>query len=114
MLEQMARAYDLVVVDSAPLLAVPETAQLVPLIDAVVFCVRMGQTTVDQVNSGGEALSRLPERLTALAVTELVERDAAGYGYQYAYAYAYRRAEHEDETEEPAPEIPSASGQDST
>ena len=88
-LEEVSEVYDLVVIDTAPLLAVAETSQLVPLADALLVCLRMGRTTTDQAQVGSEALERLPERPTGLVATGVTERAAGAYSY-YSYAYGYR------------------------
>ena len=88
-LATVRKVYDLVVVDSPPLLAVPEALQIVPLVDAVAYCVRMGQTTSAQAIAGREALARLPERLTTLVLTDVTGHDSP-HGY-YSYAYSYRK-----------------------
>jgi polysaccharide biosynthesis transport protein len=80
------KAYDLVVIDSAPLMAVAETSELVALVDAVALCVRMGKMSVDQARAARAALDRLPTRPTGLVLTDL-EHDVGGY-YGYAYEYS--------------------------
>jgi Mrp family chromosome partitioning ATPase/LPS O-antigen subunit length determinant protein (WzzB/FepE family) len=89
MLEQVKEAYELVVIDSGPLLAVPETSEIVPAVDGVVFCVRLGRTTTEQAKAGRDALSRLPEKPAGLVITELGP-DAGGYYGYGSYAYGYR------------------------
>jgi Mrp family chromosome partitioning ATPase len=82
----------LVVIDSGPLLAVPETSEIVTMVDSVIFCLRLGHTTVDQARRGSQALRRLPGKPTALAITG-VSRSTGGYGeYAYAYGYEFGRA----------------------
>ena len=86
---EVSQAYELVVIDTAPVLAVAETAQIVPLADRVLYCVRMGRTTTEQARVGKEALERLPERPTGLVATGVTEKAAGAYSY-YSYAYGYR------------------------
>lgn len=87
LLRDLREAYDLVVVDTSPVLAVADTLELVSRIDAVLLCVRAGQTTRDQARAAREALARLPDRPTAVVLTGLRPGDEEGYGY-YSYSYA--------------------------
>jgi tyrosine-protein kinase len=89
MLEQVTKAYEFVVIDSGPLLAVPDTSEIVPSVDGVVFCLRLGRTTADQAKAGRDALARLPEKPAGLVITELGP-DAGGYYGYGSYAYGYR------------------------
>jgi capsular exopolysaccharide synthesis family protein len=81
-LEQVSKAYDLVVLDCPPLLPVGDTLSIVPRVDGVMLCVRIGQTTRDQAVAARTALSRLPERPIGLVITGLErgsEDDYTGY-----------------------------------
>jgi Mrp family chromosome partitioning ATPase len=84
-LAEVTKVYDLVVIDSAPLLAVAETSELVALADAVAVCIRMGTTTVETARAARAAFERLPPKPKGLVLTDL-QRDIAGY---YGYAYGY-------------------------
>ncbi len=87
-LAQVSEAYDVVVLDTPPLLPVGDTLELAPLVDAVVLCVRSGQTSRDQALAARAALERLSTKQTALVVTGVSEdRLYAGYAYKYG-AYA--------------------------
>lgn len=88
-LDEVSKHYDLVVIDSGPILAVAETLEVAPLVDTILFCVRLGQTTRDEARRGAHALARLPERTTGLVITDLGAGDTGGYSY-YSYAYSYR------------------------
>ena len=86
-LEQVTKAYDLVVFDSAPLLPVGDTLELIPQVDGILLCVRLDQTTRQQARAASEALKHLPEKPTGLVVTG-VQRgsDDDYYGYYSSYA----------------------------
>ena len=84
MLEKLTRAYDLVILDGSPLLAVSDPLEIAPLVDGVLVCVRAQQTTREQVRSAKSALDHLPERPTGAVLTGLRPGDES-YGYYYGY-----------------------------
>ena len=84
-LSSVSEAYDFIVIDSPPLLAVVDALELIPLVSAVLLCVRLSQTTEEQMLAAREALARLPPRPTGLVVSDLAPGDAE-YGYEYYYA----------------------------
>jgi succinoglycan biosynthesis transport protein ExoP len=85
-LDQTTRAYDIVIFDSAPLLPVGDTLELIPQVDAVLLCVRLGQTTRDQAQAAKQAMTHLPDKPTGLVVTGVRRgSDDDYYGY-YSYA----------------------------
>lgn len=81
-------AYDIVILDSTPLLSVVDALELLRHVDGIVLCARSVQTTRDQLRAARAALDRAPDRPTGVVVTGLSARDEAEYGY-YSYAYAY-------------------------
>ena len=81
-LEPALKDYDLIVLDCPPLLPVGDTLSIVPRVEGVMLCVRIGQTTRDQAVAARTALARLPERPVGLVITGLepgAEDDYAGY-----------------------------------
>lgn len=84
-LAQIARAYELVILDSAPLLPVGDTLELIPQVDGLLLCIRLGQTTRDQASSAMEAVGHLPERPMGLVITGLESGSSEDYyGYYSA------------------------------
>ncbi len=85
-LDQVTKAYQLVVIDAAPLLPVGDTLELLPQVDAALFCVRLGQTTRDQAMNAKQALEHLPDKPIGLVVTGIQRgSDDDYYGY-YSYS----------------------------
>lgn len=82
-LRKVAKVYEMVVIDTSPMLAVVDPLQIIPLADTVLLCVRLSQTTREEARAAREALGRLPERPAAAVVTG-VRRGEDGYGY-YGY-----------------------------
>lgn len=81
-LTKVSKVYDLVVLDTSPILAVVDALELVPHVDGMVVCVRLSQTTREEARAAREALSRLPERPTGVVVTG-VRPGEDSYGYYY-------------------------------
>lgn len=87
---QVRSAYETVILDTPPLLAVGDTLELVPLADAVIVCVRSGVTTRDQASGARGALGHMPDKPTGVVITGIAPGDAS-YGYYSAYTYGYKR-----------------------
>jgi Mrp family chromosome partitioning ATPase len=86
-LDTLRERYDVVLVDSAPVLAVTDTVPLLRYADAAVFVGRLGVTTRDTVKRLTEFLARVPDlNLLGLVANDLPRTQAGSYGYGYGYA----------------------------
>ena len=92
--EQVTGVYDVVIVDTSPLLSVADALELLPAADAVIVCVRASKTTRDQARAARQALDHFPERPRGVVVTGIKKGELAdSYGYySYGYAYGYETA----------------------
>jgi polysaccharide biosynthesis transport protein len=87
LVKTVRETYDVVVIDTAPVLPVGDTLELLTGVDGILVCIRMSQTTRDQALALGAALERLPGRPTGLVVTGVKPREDEGYyGYEYQAA----------------------------
>lgn len=83
-LTKVVKVYDLVVLDTSPLLAVSDPLEIVPQADAVLVCVRAQQTTREQARAVRSSLGHLPQRPAGAVLTGLNPGDDS-YGYYYGY-----------------------------
>jgi Mrp family chromosome partitioning ATPase/capsular polysaccharide biosynthesis protein len=83
--ESVTDAYELVVFDTSPLLSVVDPLELVPHMDALLFCVRAQRTTRDQVRAARAALANLADLPTGAVLTGLRRGGPDSYDYYYGY-----------------------------
>jgi non-specific protein-tyrosine kinase len=85
-LNELRERHDIVLIDSAPVLAVTDTVPLLRYADAAVFVARFGVTTRDTVKRLGDFLARVPDiNVLGVVANELPRMEAGGYGYGYGY-----------------------------
>lgn len=84
-IDKVSRAYDLVVIDSSPLLAVVDPLEIAPRVDGVLACVRTGQSTLDELRATRDALNRVEEKPIGIVVTGIKRGGPDSYDYYYGY-----------------------------
>lgn len=86
-------AFDLVIVDSAPVLPVSDSLELAAFCDAVLVVVRAGQTTSPALARAASSLTELGDgaaRMIGVVLNDApVERSYGGTAYGYGYGYGY-------------------------
>lgn len=89
---EMKGAYDFVVFDGAPILAVTDSVVLSTLLDGVVLMARFNATRSSNVRRSLEQLKRVGANVVGTALNYVpVKKGLYGYGYGYHYGhYAYK------------------------
>jgi succinoglycan biosynthesis transport protein ExoP len=84
LLNELRARFDVVLIDSAPVLAVSDTVPLLRYADATVFVGRFSVTSRDTVKRLRDFLARVPDvNVLGVVANELPRMDASSYGYEY-------------------------------
>lgn len=87
-LQQVVQTYDVVVIDSAPLLPVADTLEMLPHVEGALVCARESKTTRDEAVAARRALERFPNLSVGVVVTG-IRSGHSDYGlYTRAYSYS--------------------------
>jgi Mrp family chromosome partitioning ATPase len=100
LLAEASRAYDVVLIDTPPVLTVADSVPLLEVVDSVLLVARLGQTTRDTATR----FTDLVDRLSGVNFSGVVANDRRadrfddeGYGsygrYGYGHGYGAKRAE---------------------
>lgn len=86
-LNELRERYDIVLIDSAPVLAVTDTVPLLRYADAALFVGRLDVTTRDTAKRLMEFLGRVRDlNLLGIVANDLSRHEAGSYGYGYGYS----------------------------
>jgi len=87
LLTEVREMADVVIVDSAPLLAASDVFDILPMVDTVVIVARSGRLTETQGNRVSELLARFQVQVGGVILVGVSASGAPGYGYGYGYGY---------------------------
>jgi len=98
-LERAKREFDMIVIDSPPLVAVTDAAVLSRLVDATVLVARAHKTRIEVAEHGMRSLRDVGANVAGVVLNAVnLERDEYRYSYQY-----YRRDRYYSQEEPAAP-----------
>jgi len=89
-LEQARKDYDLILIDSPPLLGFPEPLQMSALVDGVLLVARSGQTDRKALGSTIGTLNRLRANILGIVMNEVRADTSETYYYHYYHPKYYR------------------------
>ncbi len=78
-------AYDYVIIDTPPVLAVPDARVIGQHVDAILYTVKWDSTTHRQVNDGLKSLANVNLKVTGLVLSQIDQRGMKRYGYGDSY-----------------------------
>ena len=87
LITRLRETYDHIIIDSPPVLAVPDARVLTRYADAVIFAVRWGHTSRTQVRQGLEMLNSVGRPADGAVLTQVDQRKMKSYGYGGQYGY---------------------------
>nr|WP_235937849.1 polysaccharide biosynthesis tyrosine autokinase [Pseudoroseicyclus tamaricis] len=83
------QAYDYIIIDTPPVLIVPDARIIANNADAVVFAVRWDRTSRNQVQDGLRMFETVGQQVTGTVLTQINPRGMRRYGYGEKYGYGY-------------------------
>ncbi len=88
LVDTLRGVFDVIVIDSPPLLPVADGAVLAAQVDGAILVVRHGEATKEQVRHAAERLAHVDAEMVGTVVSMAPARGSrAGYGYGYGYGY---------------------------
>jgi polysaccharide biosynthesis transport protein len=86
----LRRRFDLIILDTPPVLAVSDARDIVAMADGVIFLARWRHTPQKAIESALQMIVRVDSRLIGLALTRVDMRQLSRYGYGDAGHYYNR------------------------
>ncbi len=86
----LAERFDLVIIDSPPILPVTDAVVLSQHADATLMVVAAGQTRRADMRRAAEKLDQVGVAVLGTVLNEVTKQTGYGYGYGYGYGHAYK------------------------
>ncbi|MGB3675039.1 MAG: polysaccharide biosynthesis tyrosine autokinase [Candidatus Nanopelagicales bacterium] len=88
----LKRDFDVVILDTPPLLAVSDAAVLASQADGAVVVVRHGKSSKDAVRNAVASLDQINAKILGTVLNAVPAKRGGGYGYGYGYGYGDAKA----------------------
>ncbi|MFM8932048.1 MAG: polysaccharide biosynthesis tyrosine autokinase, partial [Gemmataceae bacterium] len=88
-IEELRKMYDIVMVDTPPILAVSDPSIVAPRVDGVLMVMRVTRNGRPAAEQAAEVLGTLGAKVLGVVVNGYDPREASKYGYGYGYGYKY-------------------------
>ena len=87
LLTELREYYDYILIDSPPVLAVPDARLIGAISDANIYVVEWNKTTCAQVDQGLDMLSSIGVNTIGLVLNQIDPHKTKTYGYTGSYGY---------------------------
>ncbi len=87
LIERARQIYDLIIIDTAPLLATNDAVDLLELVDDVILVLRAGKTSMHAADRAAELLERRRTHVLGVALSDIDAKSADDYYYYGGYYY---------------------------
>jgi len=88
-LSQLRSRYDVIIIDTPPVLVVPDARVIGPMADAVIYAIHWNKTTRAQLEEGVHSLQSVDIKISGLSLNQIDMRKAQSYGGKYSELYGY-------------------------
>lgn len=89
-LKEAREEYDVILIDSSPIIAVTDAVVLGAWVDAIFLVFEMGRTTMDVAARALNILETVHLKPRGVILNNIKPEDRRAYGYGYGYGYGYR------------------------
>lgn len=89
-MDNIREVYDVIIIDTPPVLLVSDARVIGRLADAVIYVVHWNQTTHAQVQEGLHSLNSVDVKISGLVLSQVNPRQARSYGGEYRELYGYK------------------------
>jgi capsular exopolysaccharide synthesis family protein len=93
LLSESGKVFDLILIDSPPVMGVPETLLLSNAVTTTVLIIAAGETRISQVRTAVKLLRQARGIALGMILTKFDYESGHGYEYGYGYGYEYRNQE---------------------
>ena len=88
-LSKLRSHYDVIIIDTPPVLVVPDARVIAPLADALIYSIHWNKTTRAQLEEGIHSLQSVDIKISGLSLNQIDMRKAQNYGGKYSELYGY-------------------------
>jgi len=90
LLATVRKDYDMILIDTPPVIAISDAAILAKMADAVIYVIRWASTPLEVVGEGVKQLERFNVKISGAVLTQVNLQDRKRYGYQdYSYYHGH-------------------------